>query len=153
MYRLLALALALLPYPTVGWAEDGGLVASYSSGAWSVEERFLCDGDHTAIDCAEIDLHSETSGGLPEHAQLDLSRTTGCAGAVTVAVRGLPDILGLPGTIGTISLAGTSSLPLPSTFRYVDGVPGTAAGCTDLEVILRLFYPPSRGPRDFWWLY
>lgn len=150
-----ALLLVMLAYPA--WAADGDVVSNYCSGAWCVEEILLCDGDHSATDCEEFDLHTEGNAGLPWHIQFDLSRTTGCAGAVTVQVRGLATPLGNPSIIGTLSVAGTSSVPLATgTFRSVDGVVGTAAGCTDLEVLMRMWYPamtPGRHRLDPPWLF
>jgi len=123
-------------------AADGSSLTAYATGAYAVYEYFLCDGDHTTTDCNEIDLHREIAGGLPEYVVADLNSTTGCAGAVTVDVRGLADAVGFPSIIQQLTLAGVSSVVLdPTTHRFVDGVVGVGAGCTDLEVILRFFYP------------
>jgi hypothetical protein len=106
-----------------------------------VRECFLCDGDHSATDCAEFDLHVE-GAGLPSYLTADLAATTGC-GAVEVDVRGLSRQLGVPHVYATMTAAGTSSIRLdPVRHRHLDADVDitTSAGCTDVEVILRLFY-------------
>lgn len=123
-------------------AADSECYTTYQSGAWSVVECFICDGDHSATDCAELSLLPEVDG-WPEAIIFDLSATTGCAGAVQVAVRGLSDQLGVPHVYGTLSAAGTSTLPLFETrHRFIDADVDitTSAGCTDLEVRARFLY-------------
>ena len=134
--RCWAALLVLLPCGAL--AADGDAVATYQSGAYVVNEYKLCDGDHSATDCGELDLN-EVSGGLPEFLAVDLVKVTGC-GAVTLEVRGLTQPLGLAHTIGTLSVAGTTSIPIDLVrFRYLDGIPAVSVGCTDLEVHVRIF--------------
>ena len=112
----------------------------YDSGAWSVETRYLCDGDHTATDCDEIDLSTQTSNGLPDHMVIALVAAT-CAVAPTVTVRGLVAPLGAPAVYASLTSAGTSSVRInPLRHRHIDAVPSIGSICTDLEVIVRLFY-------------
>ncbi|HLE80442.1 MAG TPA: hypothetical protein VJA25_04025 [Dehalococcoidia bacterium] len=141
MLRLLATYLVL--GATAGWAADGDAVAGgqYATGPWAVETRYLCDGDHTATDCNELDLHVGTAGGLPAYLTVDLVTTGGCAGAPTVTVRGLTAPLGAPSVYADLTTAGTSSVRVdPIRHRHIDGVVVGGAGCTDLEAVVRLFY-------------
>jgi len=130
------------------WALDGDCVASYSSGAYTVLECLLCDGDHSATDCMEMDLH-QVAGGLPSYLVFDLSRVTGCSGAPAVDARGLDRPLGVPFVYSTLTIAGTSSVrvdPLRHRFLDADVDAATSADCTDLEVVVRLYY--QRAPHD-----
>ena len=130
-------------------AGDSDCFASYSSGAYEVQECFICDGDHSATDCAELDLVTETGPGLPQFIQFDLANTTGCAGAVSVEVRGLERALGIPYIYGTLTTAGTSTIRVSQVrHRHLDADVDitTSAGCTDLEVIARTFRQRAPNP-------
>lgn len=140
-----ALLLMLLLLPTVGWAVDGDCAASYSSGAYHVVECKVCDGDHSATDCMELDLHRATPAGLPSHLVLELASYVGCSDPLmTVNVRGLAEPLGVPFVYATLSPTVTSAVRVePTRHRYLDADVDAAhsADCADLEVIVRLFYP------------
>lgn len=141
MWRALVTAIALAAAPALG--ADSDCFRSYQSGAYHVIECYLCDGDHSATDCAELTIPAEVPGGLFSHAVADLARATGCAGAVAVDVRGLSDQLGMPHVYGTLTAAGTSSLRLLGprhTYLDADVDITTSAGCTDLEVPVRFYY-------------
>jgi len=121
---------------------DGDSRSNYASGQWLVHEYMLCDGDHTLTNCNEIDLHVETAAGLPQHAVVDINRLTGCSGTPVVQVRGLNTPLGFPIALQDLTLAGVSSVVVdPNGYRYLDAMLTDAVGCSDLEVIVRLFYP------------
>ena len=141
MYAVRVL-LALFLVPVASWAADGDCSAPYRSGEWEVVECFLCDGDHSATDCAEFDLEAEAQG-VPAYWVADLAATTGCSGAPSVAVRGLSAQLGVPHVYADLTTAGTSSVVVEGPrHRHLDADVDitTSAGCSDLEVLLRLFY-------------
>lgn len=145
MTRWLAAALLLLATPAL--ADDSECATPGPQGGWLVMECFLCDGDHSATDCAEFDFMEETLGlGLPEFWYADLAKVTGCSGTPEVDVRGMDRQLGLPQVYGTLVTSGTTSLRVsPLRHRHIDADVDitTSAGCTDLEVVLRLFYSPE----------
>jgi hypothetical protein len=125
-------------------AVESECTTPYPSGEWIVQDCFLCDGDHSSTDCAEFDLRNETTMGLPMFLTADLGNTTGCSGAPEVAVRGLTVQLGMPHVYATLSAAGTSAVrvdPIRHLHLDADVDVATSADCSDLEVILRLFYP------------
>lgn len=103
----------------------------------------LCDGDHSATDCAELDLQ-DAEYGLPLYFVAGLTRTTDCSGAPSVTVRGLDDAAGTPVSYASLTTAGTSAVRVdPLRHRFIDAVVAGATDCTDLEVQLRLFYSPA----------
>lgn len=138
---LLSLALLL---PSSGVAVESECPTTYRSGDWEVRECFLCDGDHSATDCAEFDLVTE-GAALPVYLVAELAKQTGCTnpGGVSVDVRGLSQQLGAPHVYVTLTSGGTSAAILdPIRHRHLDADVDitTSADCSDVEVILRLFY-------------
>lgn len=135
------LILLLLPIPAFATESECG--APYMADSLMVVECFLCDGDHSATDCAEFDLQAESPYGIPLFWYADLAAVTGCSGAPSIDVRGMDRQLGLPQVYGALTSAGTSSLRInPTRHRHIDADVDitTSAGCTDLEVVIRLFY-------------
>lgn len=133
-YLILLLAPLLL-------AADGDVVSTID---WRSVERMrvvrLCDGDHSATDCAELDLQ-DADYGLPRYMVASLTRTTDCSGAPSVTVRGLVDAAGAAVEYAALTTAGTSAVVVnPLRHRFVDGTVTGGTDCTDLEVQLRLFY-------------
>ena len=155
MRRAAFLLAALLAGATAASAQDSTCTSSYGSGAWLVRECYICDGDHTATDCAEFDLNTEAPEGLPEYMVFDLVNS--CGGTVSVDVRGLATQLGIPYVYGTLTGAGVSSIRVGNPYnpnnyldlirhRHIDADVDitTSAACTDLELVVRLMYPRTR---------
>lgn len=136
------LALLLLLVAPQALAADGDAVAggAYASGPWDIQTYYLCDGDHTATDCDELDLHVQTAHGLPHHLEIELVSVGGCSGVPSVAVRGLTHPLGMPAVYADLTVAGTSAVETAFRHRHLDAVITNPADCVDLEVYVRLFY-------------
>jgi len=148
--------LAALLVGTPGWAVDGGFLTTYASGHYTVLEYLLCDGVHNApTDCAEFDLATSPSAGLPKYFVVSL-RQDDCqltANDVQIQLNSRTGITGPAATspgahsAGVLSWdggsSGVASIPVnPTTHRFVRGevlVGGTGV-CADFEVVLRLFY-------------
>lgn len=144
------LALLLLGRSAAG--ADSDCPTTYRSGEWLIVECFLCDGDHSATDCAELDLETEAKG-IPVFWVAELNAVTGCTnpGGPTVHVRGLSQALGTPHIYASLTTGGTSAVregdplvtpPTNPRHRHLDADVDitTSADCSDVEVLIRLFY-------------
>ena len=148
---LLFLALALPAY-----AADGDYLgdASLQAGAHTTEAYLLCDGDHTATDCAEMDLRNirhptaTQRRGVPDLIQFSIYRqSASCTPTVTITGRAVPTATAgatqvdhsiLPAMLGTAT-SSMSPAVVPN-FRVYFATVTADAQCTDLEVIAYLTY-------------
>jgi hypothetical protein len=121
-------------------AQDSSCGVPVPSGDHLYVECKLCDGDHVSTDCAEFDFVDEAFG-IPTYFVAELNPNSGCD--PTVDVRGLTAQLGMPHVYARLTTAGNSAVRVdPPRHRHIDADVdvSTAASCTDLEVILRIFY-------------
>lgn len=133
---LLALLLAVPAF-----SADGDIVSSKTQGRMKEVQFRLCDGDHSATDCAELDTIEDLPDGPPDWIVYSLVSTTGCSGAPSVSVRGLASAAGVPFVYASLTTAGTSAVKVCGPrHRFHDATVSGATDCTDLEIRGAAFY-------------
>lgn len=116
-----------------------------TAGAVIIRRGLICDG---ASVCNTIDLTpSGGSPGLPDRAVFAIETATGCASTVDFTPRGCNRSgcsvnYDLSATIaGTgAGLGGTQVVVTPIVNRYITGLIADNASCTDVEIMVTLYY-------------
>lgn len=151
---LLGVLLALLS-PIAASAADGAYLpeAGTQAASRTTEVYLLCDGDHTATNCAEFDLRAVSSNQrrpVPDYIQFAIYRqSTNCTPTVSIVGRAVPTATAgatqVDHTIQALLGTGTSSVApgVPPSFRVYLATITADADCTDLEVIVYLTYLKS----------
>lgn len=125
---------------TGAWASraaDGAL----QDALFSNSKAFLLCDTKTSADsaCASFNVASKDAR-WPVRWQVSIEKATGCSGAYSVAVRGMNGASGVVHTAETLDAttsAVTKGGPPP---LLIDAALSTMTGCTDLDVLLVLFY-------------
>ncbi len=135
-----------LGWATGAWAVEGALIpgSHHAAGDFRSQAFYLCDErDSGDSACGEFDLRNGTMG-WPHHYVIEINATTGCSATPEVIPRVRWETGGTSHDLVTTSLTptGTSAqvFDWPSHPILDAGLVGDLTGCTDIEVILRLFY-------------
>jgi len=163
--RLAAFLTALL-LATPGLALEGDFITSYSSGEWMVMEYLVCDFDYVDASppnpCATFDTHTGTftrsaaaggatvpfaqHTGLPQFVVYDVRLDNGGAPNNNIGfAEGLSALAGQRHQLHATGLelgTTTSSVTInPLSHRFLGYSVTTEGVGTDMEVVIRLFYP------------
>jgi hypothetical protein len=158
MRKLLGFVVALFMAGSA-YAAEGDFVAEYGNerGEYIVREYLLCDGDHDVdLTCDEIDLTTVANAdginpyGLPLYVVADVTVDDCDVTKHLVHLMGVSTTGGVRQRLHVTALqfgSITTTVTInPLTHRFVAANVTTAGGttCTDLEVVLRLFYDRER---------
>ena len=148
MKRILYLLVAALLVGSPSLATDGDVVAGMATnrGDFSSQSFYLCDSaDSTDSSCASFSVSPAVTAaggvGFPSYWKAEIAEDTGCSGAMTVTVLGAALAAADTHTEITLTVGGTTSaLRLGPPPHILSATLATVTSCTDIDVIVTLFY-------------